>query len=67
MIIPVDIHEKNKKFTVTVQPKNAYELEFVYHLWLPFFDQPHSDIIVFAIITFRIYNILVNIQTWDMS
>ena len=42
MIIPVDIHERNKKFTVTVQPKNACKLEFVDHLWLPFIDQTQS-------------------------
>ena len=39
MRIPVDIHEINKRFTVTVQPKNACKLEF--------FDQPQSDIVVF--------------------
>ena len=32
---------------------------FTYHLWLPFLDQPQSDIVVFAIRTFHIYNILV--------
>ena len=30
--IPVGIHEKNKKFTDTVQPKNACKLGFVDHL-----------------------------------
>ena len=39
MIIPVDVHERNKKFTVTVWPKNACKLEFVDHLWLPVLDQ----------------------------
>ena len=52
MTIPVDIHEINKRFTVTVQPKNACKLEF--------FDQPQSDIVVFAVIDFQIYNILVS-------
>ena len=32
MIIPVDIHETNKKFPVTGQPKNACKLEFADHL-----------------------------------
>ena len=59
VIIPFDIHEINKKFTVIVQPKNACKLEFVDHLWIPFNDQPHSDIVVFEVITFHIYNILV--------
>ena len=54
MRIPVDIHEWNKKFTVTVQPKNACKLEFLDHLWLPFLDQPQSDIVFFLIITFHI-------------
>ena len=31
MIIPVEIHETNKKFTFTVQPKNACKLGFVDH------------------------------------
>ena len=29
--IPVEIHETNKKFTFTVQPKNACKLGFVDH------------------------------------
>ena len=59
MIIPVDIHQTNKKIYVTVQPKNSCKLEFADNLWLPFLDQPHSDIVVFTIINFQIYNILV--------
>ena len=59
MIIPVDIHQTNKKLYVKVQPKNACKLEFADNLLLPFLDQPHSDIVVFAIITSQIYNILV--------
>ena len=31
MRIPVGIHQTNKKFSVTVQPKNACKLEFAYH------------------------------------
>ena len=58
MRIPVDINEK--KFTVTVQPKNSCKLEFLDHLWLPFIDQSKYDILVFAIINFQIYNILVS-------
>ena len=34
-------------------------MEFSDHLWLPFIDQTQSDIVVFPIITFQIYNILV--------
>ena len=49
MIIPVDIHQTNKKFYFTVQPKNACQLKFEDHLWLPFLDQPQSDIVFFAI------------------
>ena len=59
MRIPVEIHQTNKKFCVTVQPKHSCKLEFVDHLWLPFLHQPQSDIIVFAIINFQIYKILV--------
>ena len=59
MRITLDIHEKNIKFTVTVQPNNSCRLEFVDHLWLPFIDQTQSDIVVFAVINFQIYNILV--------
>ena len=39
--------------------KNAYKLEFSDHLWLTFIDQHQPGILVFAIITFHIYNILV--------
>ena len=59
MIITVEIQQMNKKLFVTNQLKDACKLEFADHLWLPFFDQPQSDILVFAIITFKIYNILV--------
>ena len=38
--IPVDIHGRNKTFTVTVKPKSACRLEFVDHLWIPFLYQP---------------------------
>ena len=59
MIIPVDIHQTNKKFYIAVQPKHACILEFADHLWLPFIDQPQYDIVVFEIIAFKMYNILV--------
>ena len=59
MRVPVDIHETNKMFATTVQPKNVCRLEFADHLWLPFLDQPQSDIVFFEIITFQIYHILV--------
>ena len=52
MKITFDIHEINKEFTTAVQLKNACKLEFVDHLWPTFLDQPQSNIIVFAIITF---------------
>ena len=59
MRIPVDIYQTNKKFFVTVQPKNACKLEFADHLWIPFIDEPQSFIVVFTVINFPIYNILV--------
>ena len=34
-------------------------MEFEDHLWLPFLDQPQSDILIFEIINFYIYNSLV--------
>ena len=48
MRIPVDIYERNEKFTVKVQLKNVCKLEFVDNLCLPFLDQPQYDIVVFA-------------------
>ena len=59
MVSTVEIHQNNKMFSVIVQPKNACKLEFAYNLWLLFINQTHSDILVFAIITFHIYNITV--------
>ena len=44
MRIPFEIHEINKRFIVTIQPKNACKLEFLDHLWLPFLRQPQSHI-----------------------
>ena len=34
-------------------------MEFADNLWLPFLDQPQSDVVAFAIIAFHIYIILV--------
>ena len=48
----VDIHQRNKKFSVTVQPKNACKLEFSDHLCILCLDQPQAYIVVFEIITF---------------
>ena len=67
MRICVDIHETNKKFTVTVEPKNACKLKFADHLWLPFLDQPQSDIVVFVIINFRIYHDRILDILWKKS
>ena len=53
IIIIFEIHERNKKFTVTVQPKNVCKLESIDHLWLPFLEQPQYDIVAFAVIIFR--------------
>ena len=67
MIIPDVIVQTNQKLFATINPKNACKLEFSDHLWLPFLDQPQSDVKVFAIITFHIYNILVKMETWNRS
>ena len=39
--------------------KNARKLEFSDHLWPPFIDRQQSDVVVFEIITFKMYKILV--------
>ena len=59
MIIPDFICKTNKKLFVTINPKNAHKLEFSDHSCLPFIDQPQPDIVVFEIISFRIYKNLV--------
>ena len=59
MRIPFGNYQRTKTFFVTVQQKNACKLEFADQLWLPFLDKPQSDIVVFDIFTFNIYNILV--------
>ena len=46
--IPVNIYQTNKIFFATVQPKKPFKLEYAGHLWLPFLDNPQSDIVVFA-------------------
>ena len=48
MRIPDGIFQTNKKFFVTVYPKNAYKLEFTDRLWLLFLHQPMSELVVFA-------------------
>ena len=59
MRISAYIHQTNKKFSVKVQPKQSCKLESANHLWISFLDQPQSDIVGFAIITFQIYSIIV--------
>ena len=59
MLSPVEIYLITKEFFVTVHPKNTFKLEFSYNLWLAFIDQPHYDILVFAVINFHMYKILV--------
>ena len=56
--ITVDIHQTNKNLYVTVQPKNACKLEFADHLLLQFLDPPRSEIVVFPITNYHIYNII---------
>ena len=58
IIITIDIHQTNKKFSVIFQQKNACKLEFADNWWLPSLDQPQSDIVVFDLINFHIYNII---------
>ena len=48
MIITDVIFQTNKKLFAVVNPKNACKFEFADHLWLPFLDQPLSDVLVFA-------------------
>ena len=46
------------KFICYSSTKNKCKLEFAYHLWLPFLDQPQFDILVFEMINYQIYNIM---------
>ena len=59
MRISIYIHKKNKNYSVTVQQKKHVNCHFADYLWIPLIDQPQSDIVVFKIITFHIYNIIV--------
>ena len=58
MQIHIRVYLRTKTFFITIQPKNAYKLEFADHLWLLFLDQSQFEIVAFAIINFYIYNIL---------
>ena len=60
MWIPINVYQTNKTFFAAVQPKKSCILEFSDNPWLPFLDQPQSDIVVFVMINFQIYNILVH-------
>ena len=48
MRITDGIFQTNKKWLVTIHPKNACKLEFIDRLWLLFLDQPMSDFAFFA-------------------
>ena len=49
MIFTNYVYLKNVILCVTNKPKHSCILVLADHLWLPFFDQPQSDIVVFAI------------------
>ena len=51
--------QTNDNLFVTVNPNNACKQEFYDNLWLPFLDQPQSDVLVFAIFPFYICKTLV--------
>ena len=53
--IPVKIYQK---YLIYLNQKTC-KLEFADHLYLPFIDQPQSDILFIGIMNFHIYNILV--------
>ena len=55
----------NKKLLLTFHPKNVSKLEFADNLWLTFLDQPQSDILIFAMINFHIYNSGNKMETWN--
>ena len=52
MRLTYDIFQTNKNLFMKVHPKIARKLEFADNLWLPFFDQPQWDVVVFPIIQF---------------
>ena len=57
-IIPVEIHQTKKNLCYS-STKTFCKLEFTCRLWISFIDLSQSDIVVFPIINFRIYNLLV--------
>ena len=58
MIIPDHICQTNKNLFLMVNNKNSCKLEFSDHLWIPFINQPQSDVLSYEIISFKIYKIL---------
>ena len=67
VIIPDRIFQTNKKLFVMVNRRYACKLEFDNHLLLTFLYQPQSDVVVFAIIYFRIHKNLVKEQKNGIS
>ena len=57
--IPDSICQTNKKIFVAINPNNGCKMEFADYLSLPYLDQPYSDVVVFANISYQIYKILV--------
>ena len=46
MIIPNLIFKTNKELFVTVNTQSVCTLGFSVHIWLPFLNQPQSDVVV---------------------
>ena len=42
-------------------------MEFAHHLWPPYLDQIQSEIVVFSILSFQIYNIIVTEWKYGIS
>ena len=59
MRIPDGVFKLIKSHLWQFIQKTECKLEFDDNLWVPFFDKPKSDVVVFAIFTFQIYKILV--------
>ena len=48
MIIPDRYCNNNNNFLVKVNTQNVCKTNFTDNLWLPFLDQPQSDVFVFV-------------------
>ena len=67
MIITDCMCQTNEKLFAAFNPKDTSKLEFADYLWLPFLDQPQSDVVLLSSSIFDLYKSHVTYWKYEIS